>query len=634
MFKVLGRISLASALLLLGAAPALPQGAVILGQDDWTETGNLVTTPGPFSGVTIFEVEPNDGHLTANAVSVGDDFAGSIDNLGGDFDYISFTVAANESILAVTVPGGGTLTDTNLSLYDTDGTTLLAYNDDFTGLFSRISHTFSTAGTYYLAVGSYLATEGSYVMELRTDGGDLHPAGGWAYIQYCLEAIAGGVTIPSDGSVAVLGSADSAATSLDAGGAYHHCVPFAAANSSLSGVVNFFEGAAEITTFFTDLGLGTVNPQIIVIAGSGATNDLDFLESAVLTANAAGISAYLDAGGGLLSHGDDYVDGISYGWLPAVFPGAGMTLGDNLPVVTSQGRFSVAGLETSLLAEHAHGSFAGHGMDVFVSAPSGPVSGPWSGITVNETEVNDDYLSANLVAVGDDFAGAIDAFGADMDYVSFVVGADVSVLFETVDVGGLNDTRLFLFDTDGVTQLAFDDDSGPGLLARISHTFAFAGTYFILIDSFGTNVGGYSLQVRTIAEGDELAVVVGSLPGPWDFLGNALAGVNGEPLFVGAGPLTPGSPASLSLTGGAPNTTAFLVVGLAAVYTPLKGGILVPNIVDLLVLPTNGSGELGFAGSMSASSPSGLTIFMQYWLVDAAGPHGLSASNGLSATTP
>ncbi len=58
---------------------------------------------------------------------------------------------------------------------------------------------------------------------------------GWLYIQRALENIAPAVTIANDGSVAVLGSADSMATTNDAGAAYHFAVPLAAATTPLSG---------------------------------------------------------------------------------------------------------------------------------------------------------------------------------------------------------------------------------------------------------------------------------------------------------------------------------------------------------------------------------------------------------------
>jgi len=634
--KVLRLLPLGSALLLFGAGSALAQGSFILGQDDWTDHGEIGALGGPGTGVTVAEGEPNDDHLTANPMAIGDDYTGSIDNLGVDEDYASFTAAAGDSIVATTV-SGGTLVDTKLWLYDTDGVTQLAYNDDIdwpANPLSQITYTFANPGTYFLKVGSYSTSEGTYICELRMVV-DVQALSGWEYIQHALEAIAGGVTrAGNDGSVAVLGSADSAATEFDAGGAYHHVVPLAAANSSLSGVVTFHDGDTAINTFFTDLANATVNPQIIVIAGSGSGNDLDSLEGAALTANAAAIGGYVSSGGGLLSHGDDYSAGISYGWLSTLLPGASVTLGDNLPALTGQGHFSLTGVTDQLIASGAHGHFSGHGLDVFATAPGSLSPGPWSGVTIAESEPNDDALNPDPLAVGDDYAGSIDAAGADIDYASFTVLAGDAVHFETVSGGTLSDTRLFLYDTDGVTQLAFDDDGGPLYLSIIDYTFAAAGTYFIAVDSFGIGTGTYSLQVRTLVPGADLDVVIGSIPSAWDYLGHSLAGVNGDPLLVGSGPLTPSSAFAISLTNAAQATTAYLVIGLSQLNAPFKGGVLVPSVFQIIPLPTNASGELSFGGTLSAGAPSGVSLYFQYWIVDGLGPLGFSASNGMSGTTP
>ena len=143
---------------------------------------------------------------------------------------------------------------------------------------------------------------------------------GWLYIQKSLENLAPSVTVANDGSVAVLGSADSTATSGNAGAAYHFAVPLAAATTSLSGVVTFHNGATAINQFFTDLAAGNVDPAIIVSAGTGAANDQDGSETAAMTANALGIANFVNAGGGLLSHGS------SYGWLASLIPHDGVSL--------------------------------------------------------------------------------------------------------------------------------------------------------------------------------------------------------------------------------------------------------------------------------------------------------------------
>ncbi|MFD0524708.1 PPC domain-containing protein [Paractinoplanes durhamensis] len=70
-----------------------------------------------------------------------------------DFDYFKITAAAGKTLkLATSTPTG--VLDTVIELFAPDGT-LLAANDDFSGLDSQITYQVTTAGTFYLAVAAY-----------------------------------------------------------------------------------------------------------------------------------------------------------------------------------------------------------------------------------------------------------------------------------------------------------------------------------------------------------------------------------------------------------------------------------------------------------------------------------------------
>ncbi|HTE05417.1 MAG TPA: hypothetical protein VK824_04405, partial [Planctomycetota bacterium] len=123
--------------------------------------------------------------------------------------------------------------------------------------------------------------------------------------------------------------------------------------------------------------------------------------------------------------------------------------------------------------------------------------------------------------------------------------------------------------------------------------------------------------------------------GCWTDLGLGLAGASPAPVLAGTGTLIAGEPFTLALTGGKPNSSAALFAGFSAINLPFKGGTLVPA-PNLLVsgLPTGAGGAFSLAGNWPAGLPSGFTLFFQEWVADATGPHGLTATNGLSATTP
>jgi hypothetical protein len=177
---------------------------------------------------------------------------------------------------------------------------------------------------------------------------------GWLYIRKALENISPNVLRPgNDNSVAVLGSTDSTATDDDAGAAYH----FAAPQAGLG--VSFHDGATAINQFFTDLANGTVNPAIIVTAGTGAGNDLDSDEGTALTNNATSIANFVNSGGGLLSHGSG-VD--AYGWLSALLPGASNVSGcdEDTLTLTAAGQTAFPGLTNAdITAGPCHSNFTG-----------------------------------------------------------------------------------------------------------------------------------------------------------------------------------------------------------------------------------------------------------------------------------
>ena len=151
-----------------------------------------------------------------------------------------------------------------------------------------------------------------------TDHGSVNGLGvsqlGWLYIERAIANIEAEVTRPNDNSIAAFGSAASAATSADAGAAIGN----AAAKNGMT--VQYFNGAASISSGLSQIAAGTYDPKIIWVAGNGANNDIDFCsgagtEGVAITANAAIINDFVDEGGGLMAHS------ACYQWLAALIPG-------------------------------------------------------------------------------------------------------------------------------------------------------------------------------------------------------------------------------------------------------------------------------------------------------------------------
>lgn len=122
--------------------------------------------------------------------------------------------------------------------------------------------------------------------------------------------------------------------------------------------------------------------------------------------------------------------------------------------------------------------------------------------------------------------------------------------------------------------------------------------------------------------------------GQWTDLGFGLAGSQGVPALAGSGSLLPGTSVSLLLTKAHPNIDDWLVVGLAGLFAPYKGGTMVPSTDLIIPLVTDAAGSSTVGGPWPSGLPGGLGIWFQCWILDPAAPKGLAASNALLATTP
>lgn len=163
------------------------------------------------------------------------------------------------------------------------------------------------------------------------------------------------------------------------------------------------------------------------------------------------------------------------------------------------------------------------------------------------------------------------------------------------------------------------DDTGAGV--GFQHTWGFSPDAGGTWSTFDTA----PLQMQVNAE----AIM------PWTDLGFALAGVAGPPQLVGTGPLVEGTPGSLDLSSAAPSALALLFVSTSSTPTPFKGGTLVTVPIDLLLgVSTDGSGAVSLAWAAWPDGLSGLSLYFQYAIQDAAAVKGVALSNALRADVP
>jgi hypothetical protein len=134
---------------------------------------------------------------------------------------------------------------------------------------------------------------------------------------------------------------------------------------------------------------------------------------------------------------------------------------------------------------------------------------------------------------------------------------------------------------------------------------------------------------------DFVSMTIESFVPTWTDEGHALAGVAGNPKFVGSGDLSAGSADTLTLTRAAPGALAGLVVGLTSANLPFKGGTLVPApTLGPVFVPVSGGGAIVLPFTMPSGLPTGTELWMQWAIPDAAAVHGVALSNALLGTTP
>ncbi|MGQ0552899.1 MAG: PEP-CTERM sorting domain-containing protein [Planctomycetota bacterium] len=159
--------------------------------------------------------------------------------------------------------------------------------------------------------------------------------------------------------------------------------------------------------------------------------------------------------------------------------------------------------------------------------------------------------------------------------------------------------------------------------------------YGIGVSADGSTIVGNG-QAPAPGGGAWVARITGtSWASPWTNLGSDLAGVAGPPSLVGTGTLVAASAGSLSLSAAAPSALSLLVLSIASTPVPFKCGTLVPvPILTNLLLFTNPAGTIAGGWSDWPAGLSGLSIYWQYAVQDAAAVCGVALSNALRADVP
>lgn len=118
----------------------------------WLDAGRPLTAR---AAAAVTETEPNDTVATADSAALGDRATGVV-NPAGDADTWFLDLNAGQFLsVDVDASQAGSALDPTLALLAPDGRTLLAFNDDFDGLDSRISFRVPASGRYAVMIRAF-----------------------------------------------------------------------------------------------------------------------------------------------------------------------------------------------------------------------------------------------------------------------------------------------------------------------------------------------------------------------------------------------------------------------------------------------------------------------------------------------
>ena len=104
--------------------------------------------------------------------------------------------------------------------------------------------------------------------------------------------------------------------------------------------------------------------------------------------------------------------------------------------------------------------------------------------------------SATPLLLDEEVMGTIDPH-SDVDFFSFEAEADQAYSI-TVDLETLGGSELTLYDTDGASELAYNDDYGNTAGSQIVWAAPRTGTYYVVVEGYsGEETGSYGIELNT-----------------------------------------------------------------------------------------------------------------------------------------
>lgn len=487
-----------------------------------TQTGSYVVRTSTSGAVTEI---PGDSSTTAT-VSAGQTLTGTLD-FSRDTDWYSISLTAGTTYqidLKGAPSGSGTIADPLVRIFNSSGTQVDSNDDGGTGLESLLQYTASSTGTYYIEAGSFRTTDlGTYSLSVAATGtnsgdiagdssttstiaaggsvtSDLNPAGDtdWfrfdvtAGSEYRIDLVGVGSGELSDPLVRVVDASGSELARDDDGGTgldsqlVYQATSTQTVYISAEAYANLYSGDYQLSVTQTRMGSsdipGDTSTTSSLTVGTPTTSDLGFTgDEDWFSLSVTGGTAYTISleGVGANELSDPYLRIYdSSGTTQLTFNDDGGTGLDSLLTYTPSSSGTVYVVADSF-ADRYTGDYQ------LLVTTAGSSSGDLPG----------DTSTTGTIAVGGSVTGALQVAG-DTDWYRLELSSARTLQISLNGTGSdeLRDPIVRLFNSAG-TQLASDDDSGPGLDSLLTYS-ASAGTYYVGVDEFGSNgTGDYILSV-------------------------------------------------------------------------------------------------------------------------------------------
>ncbi len=432
--------------------------------------------------------EPNGTPDEATTIAYGETKSGYICP-GGDMDYFAFTGSAGDTIVAdVDADVSGSLLDSVLVLLDSDGVTELASNDDAVpgpGSYdSLVGYTLPHDGTYYLNIRDYehpSRGDSNYYYDLSLSVDNSAPSGTFL-------TPTSGTYISSTGHISITAEAFDVGSGVRNVTFLWHSGDWSNPDWQVLGedwdgsdgwAIDWDVGSlpdqtdAALYAWAFDWGGNWVGMECW-----GLTLDREPPTTEMETYAPYGGASFLDFW--LVWYGNDATAGVSSYDIQYKNGPAG-TWTDLITDTTDT--------YARLIGQDGHTYyFRSRARDWASNAGEYPATAQISytvqicPVGMDEWEIDDTVAAANSISTdGTAQTHNFDVTG-DRDWVKFDVVKGQRYIIQTWNVGGYADTMLYLYDTDGSTLLAFNDDfDGLGWASQIEWVAPADGTYYAMV---------------------------------------------------------------------------------------------------------------------------------------------------------